>query len=137
MMDVKTTYSGQLLAKPLLASHRAFLNVAYENRKEWKFDATVQWYGEKRLPNTSMNSIENQLGINSPDYFLVNGQITKTFGKKFAVYLGVENLLNFRQKKAILSAELPTGQEFDASMVWGPIFGRNVYGGFRYKIFKK
>jgi hypothetical protein len=34
----------------------------------------------------------------------------------------------------ILAADEPFGEYFDASMVWGPVSGRLMYGGFRYKI---
>jgi hypothetical protein len=67
----------------------------------------------------------------SPGFFLVNGQVTKKF--KFADwYVGIENALNFRQHHPIVGA--PIGPGFDAAMVWGPIMGRNVYVGMRYKI---
>ena len=37
----------------------------------------------------------------------------------------------------ILAADDPYGEYFDASMVWGPITGANVYIGFRWNINKK
>ena len=41
---------------------------------------------------------------------------------------------NFTQKDPILAANDPFGKNFDASMVWGPVIGRMVYVGMRYKI---
>ena len=71
----------------------------------------------------------------SPDFFLLSGQITKSWKDGlFELYLGGENLLNFRQDNPILGSNDPFGNYFDASMVWGPIFGRNLYAGMRYKI---
>ena len=46
----------------------------------------------------------------------------------------VENLGNFMQANPIVAASQPFSNYFDASMVWGPITGRMVYVGWRYKI---
>jgi len=133
--DVRTTYGDQLLQKPLVSAHRAFLNLAYETRSDWKFDATVNWQGSKRIPFTESNPEPYRLPERSPDFVVVNAQVSKLFkGKKWEVYVGGENLLNFRQQAPILSAEQPFSEFFDSSLVWGPIFGRNVYAGFRYRL---
>ena len=34
----------------------------------------------------------------------------------------------------IIAASNPNGSNFDASLIWGPIMGRNIYFGLRYKI---
>jgi hypothetical protein len=66
----------------------------------------------------------------------MNAQITKTFGKKnlMDLYAGSENLANFFQKDAIISAQQPFNPYFDASLVWGPVSGRMFYVGWRFKI---
>jgi hypothetical protein len=56
--------------------------------------------------------------------------------RKWELYAGVENLLNFTQQYAIIDAFNPYGTYFDASMVWGPLNGRNVYIGLRYGLKK-
>lgn len=132
--DVKTTYGDELLSKPFVATHRAFANFAYETRNNWKFDATINWQGQKRIPSTIDNPVEYQRAGKSPDFFLLNAQITKVWNEKFDVYLGVENLLNYRQEDPIIAADQPFSEFFDASMVWGPVFGRNIYIGLRYRI---
>lgn len=132
--DVKTTYQGQLLQKPLISQHRGFLNMAYETRKYWKFDLTLNRQGKKRIPDLSSNPEEYQLEKYSPAYYLVNAQVSKIWREKYEVYLGVENLFDFKQKNPILSSEDPFSPYFDSSLIWGPIFGRNIYLGFRYKI---
>ncbi|MEL7532910.1 MAG: TonB-dependent receptor, partial [Bacteroidota bacterium] len=132
--DVMTTYDGRLRQKPLISAHRAFINLAYESRNYWKFDATVNWQSQKRIPFTSRNPDSYRLSQVSPAFFLVNGQITKTWREKFDLYLGVENLLNFTQENPILASDQPFSRYFDSSLVWGPIFGRNVYLGLRYNI---
>ncbi|MEM6348547.1 MAG: TonB-dependent receptor, partial [Bacteroidota bacterium] len=132
--DVMTTYDGRLRQKPLISAHRAFVNLAYESRNYWKFDLTLNWQGKKRIPFTSRNPDSYRLSQIAPAFFLLNGQITKTWQEKFDVYLGVENLLNFTQENPILASDDPFGRNFDSSLIWGPIFGRNVYLGLRYSI---
>lgn len=133
--DVKTQYSQELLEKPFVSAHRAFANLAYATRNNWKFDFTANWQGSKRVPYTGSNPVEYQVVSRSPDYWLLNTQVTKVWRERFEVYVGVENILNFKQQNPILSSEQPFSEYFDASLVWGPVFGRNTYLGLRYKIF--
>ena len=137
-LDVYKTYSGQLREKPLLSKHRGFVNLAYETKKkkakQWKFDLTTQWIGSQRIPYTRDNPQELVLNGRSDEYFLMNAQVTRIFGKRLEVYLGGENLLNFTQQNPILSSENPYGEYFESSLVWAPIFGRMIYGGLRFTI---
>ena len=134
--DVKQTYSGQLLDKPFVAKNRAFLSLDYATTNGWKINYTITYNGKKRLPNTNANPAAFQLPSYSPEYFLMNMQITKKFNKKMPMegYIGVENATNYFQQNAIISASQPNSQYFDASMIWGPIFGRMLYFGWRLKI---
>lgn len=131
--DVQVDYTIGQLQKPLISRHRAFVNTAYETDNGWKFDATANWQGARRIPSTASNPQEFQLNESSPSFVLVNGQISKAWGKQWEVYLGGENLLNYRQENPIISAEDPFSEYFDASLVWGPVFGRNLYLGMRYR----
>ncbi len=135
LFDVKTTYHGDLLERPLVAKHRAFANIAYEIRS-WKFDYTISYNGTKRIPYTGDNPLQYQLPERSPSYIMMNAQVTKTFGKKYPldIYIGSENLTNYYQKNPVLASDQPFGPYFDASMVWGPLAGRMFYTGLRYKI---
>ncbi len=132
--NVQSTYNSGLKKKPLLSPHRAFINLAYGTRNYWKFDYTVQWQSSKRIPSTLSNPIQYQLAENSPSFFLMNTQVSKQWHEKFDVYLGVENILDFKQENPILASDDPFGQYFDSSLIWGPIFGRMVYAGIRLKI---
>ena len=137
-LDVKTKYKSGLIEKPLLSKHRGFLNIAYSTRKiknrQWKIDLTTQWIGSQRIPFTGDNDSVFQLLERSEGYLLLNGQLTRTFGKKIDAYLGVENALNYRQVNPILSSENPYSEHFDSALIWAPIFGRMVYLGFRFTI---
>ena len=135
LFDVKTTYGDKTLEKPFTSKHRAFANLGYEYAT-WKFDYTVNYNGKKRLPSTINNPAEYRLGEYSKNYVTMNAQVSKTFGKKTPVdlYIGGENLSNFIQPKAIIAADKPFSQYFDAAQVWGPISGRMFYAGARFKI---
>ncbi|MEO9968186.1 MAG: TonB-dependent receptor [Reichenbachiella sp.] len=132
--DVNTTFGDVSRQKPLISAHRAFLNLGYESRNDWKFDYTFNWQGEKRIPFTGSNPDEYLLPQNSPDFYLMNAQVSKGWNDRFEVYVGVENLLNYKQENPILASEDPFGDYFDSSLVWGPIFGRNAYLGLRYRV---
>lgn len=132
--DVKTTYNGELKEKPFVANHRAFINLAYQSRKHWTFDYTVNWQGEKRIPDVSSNPVQYQMDDYSPRFFMMNAQISKSWDQKFDAYIGVENILNYKQENPILASDDAFGNYFDGSLIWGPVNGRNIYIGFRYKI---
>lgn len=133
--DVKSTYSGQLKERPLIAKNRAFINLAW-SVSGFKFDYTLTYNGKKRLPDTQGNIMAYQLPEYSPDFLLMNAQVSKTVGKKHPVdfYIGAENLANYFQKNVVVAASQPFSMYFDASMIWGPVNGRMFYGGIRYKI---
>lgn len=132
--DVKSTYSGKLLEKPLVPKDRALFNFSYFTKFEkWKFDYTLKWLGETRLPDTTPNPDQFRVSDRSESYFIMNAQVTKKF-KLFDVYLGSENLTNYTQKTPILASDEPFGEHFDASMIWAPVNGIMVYGGFRYTL---
>ncbi len=132
--DVQTTYSGETLQKPLTGKHRAFINTQYTTKNDWSFDFTLNWQGQKRIPNTISNPIEFQRDDYSPDYFLANAQISKSWNKVFDIYVGAMNLFNYRQDDPIISADDAFSNHFDASLIWGPVFGREIYAGIRYKL---
>lgn len=133
-LKVETDFTEGMLARPLIPQGRAFVNLAYETKSAWKFDYTVQWIGQQRLPDTSQNTAENQRSEWSDEYMLMNAQITKDFGDKWSVYLGVENIRDFKLENPIVAAGDPFGTQFDTSMVWGPTFGRMAYAGFRFRL---
>jgi outer membrane receptor for ferrienterochelin and colicins len=137
--DVNTDYLSGNYQNPLQAKHRFFGNLEYEthiveNGKQWKFDFTFNWNGQQQLPNTASNPEKDRLPEFSSSYALMNAQITKTFSSVFEVYIGGENIGNYTQKKAILGSDNPFGPNFDASIVYAPVFGQMYYAGLRFKI---
>ena len=137
--DVRTTYNGQLLPRPLLPRHRAFVNLGYATKfDKWRADLTVQWYGQRPLAHAPDNT-DHLHGAGpmelptAPRFALLNTQITRAF-KRLDVYVGVENLTDYRQPDPIRGATAPFGPGFDAAMVWGPVYGRMSYAGVRFRL---
>ena len=131
-MDVKTTYGDKTMRKPLTSRYKALLTASYETPlKKWQFDATVQFNGGGRMPTPDA---ERPLWEGTfPSYTQLSAQITRRF-RRWSIYLGGENLTNFKQKNPVVSASNPYGSNFDATMVWGPTMGRKLYVGIRYNI---
>ena len=137
--DVTTDYLSGNFQNPLQAKHRFFGNLEYETHigdkgKQWKFDYTFNWIGQQQLPNTMSNPINDRLPEFSPSFSLMNAQITRTFSSTFEMYVGGENIGNYRQEKSILGSDNPFGNTFDASIVYAPVFGQMYYAGLRFKI---
>ena len=65
-----------------------------------------------------------------PAYFQLQAQITREF-RHFSIYLGGENLTNYKIKDPIINAHHPWSPDFDATQVWGPVTGAMAYIGVR------
>ena len=127
--DVQTTFEGVEKVVPLLPERHALFNVAYAtNFEKWRFDVTANYIGRSRIPS----HVEIKEEFSHP-FNLYNAQITKRF-RYFDVYLGGENILDYKQNTPILDANTPDSPIFDASLIHAPVNGRMIYVGFRYKI---
>ncbi len=136
-LDVKSTFGGDLRGVPFIETHKAFTNIAWQSRNYWKADLTVQWHGAASLPYTGDNGASYRIAPQAPDFVTANLQVSKEWPTTgWEAYLGVENFTNFKMTRPIVSAENPFAEEFDASMVWGPILGRMYYAGFRFRLLK-
>lgn len=133
LFDVQSTYNGMQMEVPLIAKNRAFANLAYEIGK-WKFDYTINWNGSKRIPNTTSNPSEFRKETYSPDFWVMNTQVTFSPAKALDLYVGAENIADVRQTDLVNSYQSPFRRYFDAGLVWGPVLGRMVYGGLRFRI---
>ncbi|WP_454936716.1 TonB-dependent receptor [Capnocytophaga leadbetteri] len=139
--DVQTQFTKGQLEKTLTSKHRWFANVAYEtadthenNHSQWKFDVTFNWLGEQRLPTTTTNPLPYRLSDYTPSFATLNAQITRVFSKTFEVYVGGENITNYKQANGILAADAPFGAYFDSTMQYAPAFGQMYYAGLRFKL---
>ena len=139
--DVQTQFTKVQLEKTLTPKHRWFANIAYEtadthenNHSQWKFDVTFNWLGEQRLPTTATNPLPYRLSDYAPSFATLNAQITRVFSKTFEVYVGGENITNYKQANGILAADAPFGAYFDSTMQYAPAFGQMYYAGMRFKL---
>lgn len=139
--DVQTQFTKGQLEKTLTPKHRWFANIAYEtadthenNHSQWKFDVTFNWLGEQRLPTTATNPLAYRLSDYAPSFATLNAQITRVFSKTFEVYVGGENITNYKQANGILAADAPFGAYFDSTMQYAPAFGQMYYAGMRFKL---
>ena len=137
--DAKTDYISGRLENPLTPSNRFFVNFSYDGPlndklRKWKFDLTYNHLGKQRIPSTIQNPEIFRLDPFSSKLDLINSQITRVFSNSFEVYLGVENLTNYKQMDGIISNSDPFSQYFDATMIYGPVMGRMSYLGLRYTI---
>jgi outer membrane receptor for ferrienterochelin and colicins len=132
--DVQTTYDNVLMPRPLVAKHRAFINMAYTTKSLWSMDVTWSWQGKQRIPGTESNPEPYRMAALSPTFSMVNLQLGKTLFERLELYVGIENLLDYVQEDPILASEDPFGPYFDSSLIWGPVFGRKFYAGLRFRI---
>ncbi len=135
--DAKTDYrnnEGQTyrMKKPLVSDYKGLITASYQTPlKKWQFDLTGQFNGGGRMP---LADKENPLWEpNFKSYTIVNAQVTKYF-RNWSVYVGSENLFDFTQDHPIIDAANPRGDNFDGTMVWGPVHGRKIYAGIRFNI---
>ncbi len=136
-----------LVEKPMTSRFKGVLNLQYAtNLNKWIFDFTASANGSCRVYNF-MEKLKDADGNfiykdgRTPVYPLLYAQVTRRF-KGWDVYIGAENLTNFRQKDVILGPEVdgfvnPRAASFDASCIWGPLMGIKAHVGFRFTLWKK
>ncbi|MFR9166038.1 MAG: TonB-dependent receptor [Dysgonomonas sp.] len=133
-INARTNYDGKVMRKPLTSRYKALATASYETPlRKWQFDFTAQFNGGGRMPTP--DATDPMWGKNFGSYTILNAQITKFF-RNWSIYLGAENLTDFKQKNSVIDAENPFGNNFDATMVWGPTMGRKFYAGIRFNIMK-
>ena len=148
--NAKIELAGKgLVEKPMTSRFKGVLNLQYAtNLNKWIFDFTASLNGSCRVYNF-MADLKDEAGNHiyengrTPVYPLLYAQVTRRF-KGWDVYLGAENLTNFRQKDVILGSYKdadgivsPRQASFDASCIWGPLMGIKAHIGFRFTLWKK
>jgi outer membrane receptor for ferrienterochelin and colicin len=130
--DVKCTYNGELMEKPLTSRYKGLVTASYKTPLGlWQFDATLQMNGGGRMPTPYAQPGGTPLWDSRfKAYEQVSAQITRWF-RHFSIYVGGENLTGFRQKQTIINAADPWSSTFDPTMVWGPVQGAMFYAGLR------
>lgn len=135
LTDAKTNYNGELLEKPLTSKYKGLLTASYQTPLGlWQFDATLQLNGGGRMPHPYIasdghSSWEARYG----SFEQLSAQVTRYF-RRWSVYIGGENLTNFKQRNPIINASDPWGDNFDSTMIWGPMHGAKAYIGIRFNL---
>lgn len=133
-LDVYRKTRGVKQLLPFNSRHKVLATFSYKPLiNKLHFDMNVHWFGAQRLPDTKSNPQEFQRPDFSKPYTTINTQFTYIL-KKIEVYVGCENIFDFRQKQPIMSWQNPFGPYFDTSSVWGPTRGREIYLGVRFKL---
>lgn len=134
MSDYRNPVTGEtrFLKKALTNDYKGLVTASYQTKSnKWQLDATLQMNGGGRMPTP--DAVAPLWNETFEPFSIVNTQITRNF-KNFSIYAGSENLFDFRQEYPIIGADNPRGNDFDATMVWGPVHGRKIYVGLRYNI---
>ncbi len=107
--------------------HLLYLGTSYSARNGIGLEINATYNSSQRLPDIGYVK-------RSPSFTMLGFQISKESRKFGQVYLGLQNALNVRQLDPVLGGDLPFDDRFDASIVWGPIMGRQLYIGWRYDL---
>lgn len=133
--DVMVNYGTGYQRKPLTSRHKGLITIGYSPFiGKWQFDATFTVNGGGVMPSPYITADGKPSWQEKyPAFCGLNLQITRNF-RFWSIYLGGENLTNYRQKNPIIDATDPWGKDFDATMVWGPLQGAMVYFGVRINL---
>jgi len=136
--DVRCTYNGEFLEKPLQSKYKALISLSYKLfMGKWQFDATYQQNGGGRMPKAYITESGQQSWSESfSPYPQLQAQVTKHF-RSWDVYIGGENLTNYKQENPIINAHDPWSQGFDSSLIYGPISGVMAYAGVRVRFLER
>ncbi len=120
--------------RPLVSRYKTLLNIQYATKfRRWVFDATAQLNGPSRVPRFGAGG-QPDFDNYSPSYPMFFAQVSRKLGK-FDVYVGCENIADYRQKDPIVGAGNPWSAEFNSMNVWGPLMGRKFYIGMRWNLY--
>lgn len=134
---VMCTYGGVLMEKPLQSRYKGLLTLSWKPMMGlWQVDFTLQLNGPGRMPTPyTLADGTPSWDETFPAYPQINMQITREF-RHFSIYLGGENLTNYRQPNPVYGAGNPWSPTFDPTMIWGPVRGIMAYGGIRLNLWR-
>lgn len=129
---VLCTYNGILMEKPLQSRYKGLITAAWKPRMGiWQVDLTLALNGGGRMPKPyTLADGSPSWNEEFPAYPQLNLQLTRDF-RHISIYLGGENLTNYRQPNPIINAGNPWSPDFEPTMIWGPVHGIMIYAGIR------
>ena len=146
MIEMKGSHAP--VEKPMTSRFKGVLNLQYATHlNKWIFDFTASLNGSCRVYDFMADLKDKDGNLlykngRTPVYPMLYAQVTRRF-KGWDVYVGAENLTNFRQKDVIIGTVGADGYvnprlaSFDASCIWGPLMGIKAHVGFRFTLWKK
>jgi len=147
--NAKIELAGRgLVEKPMTSRFKGVLNLQYAtNMNKWVFDFTASLNGSCRVYNFMKDLKDSEGNLlykngRTPVYPMLYAQVTRKL-RGVDIYVGAENLTNFRQKDVILGTKGTDGlvnpriSTFDASAIWGPLMGIKAHVGLRFTLWKK
>lgn len=118
--------------RPLVSRYKTLLNIQYATKfRRWVLDATAQLNGPARIPTQTGDLADSR---HSPRYPMFYAQVSRKVGR-FDIYVGCENIADYRQEDPILNWENPYDYRFNSMNVWGPLMGRKFYAGLRFNLY--
>lgn len=134
---VLCTYGNKLMEKPLQSRYKGLFTLSWKPMLAlWQFDLTLQLNGGGRVPAHYAANGTLVDGGSFPAYPQINLQITREF-RHFSLYVGGENLTNYRQPNPVINATDPWSSTFDPTLVWGPVHGLMAYAGIRMNFWRQ
>lgn len=153
VMDVSVTEAGQTRRQLLTEQVTGTWNIGYTFAKAGlTVDYTGNLYGPMRLP--LLGELDNRPAY-SPWFSIQNIQLTKNLGKRWQIYGGIKNLLNYlppansiarafdpfdrgvtfgANGEALPAANNPNALTFDPSYVFAPNQGIRSFAGVRFTL---
>lgn len=132
--QVMCTYGGKMMEKPLQSRYKGLLTLSWKPMLAlWQVDLTLQINGGGRIPDYIDENNMLVSGKEFPAYPQLNLQVMREF-RHFSLYVGGENLTNYRQENPVINAGNPWSPTFDPTLVWGPVHGIMAYAGIRMNL---
>lgn len=118
---------------------RAYLTLALDSGP-WDVFVRGTWTGPQDLQKFYYRNTPhyNFDGSAKPDksraFWTFDARVQYAIDKRWAVFVGADNLFDFRQSDHDGYLWVDAGGKIDVTHIWGPNRGRFVYGGVRFEI---
>lgn len=116
---------------------RAYLRLDYE-AGPWTGMMRGMWTGPMDLDKFYGSDRYNFDGTRkmskSPSYWVFDLRGEYRLSKQWSTYLGVDNLLDFKQSDKESMLWVDGSGSFDVTNIWGPNRGRFIYGGVKFTL---
>lgn len=120
--------------------NRAYLRLDYESGP-WSGMLRGTWTGPMDLAkfydyanNPRYNFDGTRKMDKSPAYWIVDLRGEYRLDKQWALYVGADNLLDFKQSDKESMLWVDSAGNIDVTQIWGPNRGRFIYGGVKFTL---